>query len=58
MDLSKAPVATVLGVSDLAKARSFYESKLALTPREVPGVTMYPCAEVYPESRTVGKGKG
>ena len=45
MDLSKAPVATVLGVADLNRARGFYEGKLGLTPREgVPGLAMYPCA--------------
>jgi catechol 2,3-dioxygenase-like lactoylglutathione lyase family enzyme len=61
MGLSDHPVAASIGISDLARAREFYEGKLGLSGSEdVDGGYTYPCAgsselHIYPSPGNAGK---
>jgi predicted enzyme related to lactoylglutathione lyase len=42
--LKNAPVVPYIPASDIKRARTFYEQKVGLAPREVPGGIVYECA--------------
>jgi catechol 2,3-dioxygenase-like lactoylglutathione lyase family enzyme len=62
MGLSDSPVSTAIAVSDMDRARAFYEGKLGLSggKAEVDGGITYSCAEgtsihPYPSAENAGK---
>jgi catechol 2,3-dioxygenase-like lactoylglutathione lyase family enzyme len=62
MSLSNGKVGPTIAVSDMGKAKEFYEGKLGLSNGEdqADGGTMYPCGEgstihVYPSPDNAGK---
>jgi catechol 2,3-dioxygenase-like lactoylglutathione lyase family enzyme len=62
MSLSRAKVEPTIAVTDMAKAKEFYEGKLGLSNGEeqADGGTRYPCGEgrtihVYPSPDNAGK---